>query len=52
MRTDSRQDTGDRSIQVRRIEKMHRDPIFWVNPLTDALLLVLVRHVCSFFHAE
>ena len=36
VRTDSRQNKDDRSIQVQHIKKMHRDPLFWVNPSTDA----------------
>jgi hypothetical protein len=32
-------------IQVRGIEKMHRDPLFWVNPWLNAFLLFFVRHV-------
>jgi len=38
-------------VQVRRIEKMHRDPLFWVNPWLKALLFFLVRHVLPSFQS-
>lgn len=41
--------TRDFGVQVLGIKKMHRDPFFRINPLTNAFVFFFVCHVCSLF---